>query len=172
MCHFLTVSIPLRSIPEVPDEFRREIHFVEHGNPSVTDLAPFNWISFAVVSKGCSCGLYRTGIHSKGDTLKRIASYRKKRWSDAKIRRAIASRPSIPQKMGLRDDIRDLISQLVMEAGHLRLSLHWYSGNIETEEFHLNDLGSISLEDFRHNTSILRSETTVNIHQTKETFLE
>jgi len=53
------------------------------------------------------------------------------------------------------------VTDLTNAFGEIRLSLHWYSGNVETEEFSLNDLGRISLEDFRRDTTTLGDETTM-----------
>jgi hypothetical protein len=59
MCHFLTISVPAATVPEVPEHLRREIHFTSQLNRSVTVHTPPEWISFVATSGGCSCDLYR-----------------------------------------------------------------------------------------------------------------
>lgn len=158
--------MPTQSIPKVPESFRREISFVEHSNPSVTRYSPSNWTSFLAVSGGCSCGFYHAETSSANDTSKMIAKYRKKGWTESKIQRVLSNRPTTPvRQVGLRDDILNLISILVRDQKHLRLSLHWYSGSTEDERFTLNDLGAISLSNFMADTSVFRDESTLTINQ-------
>lgn len=162
MCHFLTISIPGETVPEVPKQFRGKIYFTEHTNRSVTEHTPADWTSFTATSGGCSCDFYRAPDNAPQSKLAK--KYRKRGWSDAKIQRALESHKTSPgRSAGLRDDILEVITDLTNAFGEIRLSLHWYSGNVETEEFSLNDLGRISLEDFRRDTTTLGDETTVRI---------
>ena len=164
MCHFLTISVPGKAVPEVPKDFRRQIHFAEHRNRSVTEHTPNDWISFTATSGGCSCDFYRAADDTREDRSKLEKRYRKKGWSDAKIRRALDSQKDAPiVSAGLRDDILDLVTDLATAHGEIRLSLHWYSGDVETEDFSLSEVGCVSLNDFQHDTSTLRDETTLTI---------
>ena len=164
MCHFLTIAVPGKIVPEVPQEFRRKIHFTEHANRSVTESTPADWTSFTATSGSCLCDFYKAPNNAPDDTSKLEMKYRKKGWSEAKIHRALeghkaqATRPA-----GLQDDILDLVTDLVNKFGEIRLSLHWYSGDVETENFSLKDAGSISLEDFRWDTTAFEDETTIKI---------
>jgi hypothetical protein len=162
MCHFLTIAVPGKSVPEVPKAFRRKIHFAEHTNRSVTERIPSNWICFTVTSGGCSCGFYRAPNEAPDDRSKLEMKYRKKGWSEGKIQRALEStNDAAARSAGLRDDVLELVTDLTNTFGEIRLSLNWYSGDIETEDFTLNDAGRISLADFRRDTTALRDETTI-----------
>jgi hypothetical protein len=164
MCHFLTIAVPGTSVPEVPTEFRRKIHFADHTNRSVIRHAPSDWISFTATTGGCSCDFYRGNDHAPDDREKLEKKYREKGWSDAKIQRALKSqKDALGRSAGLRDDVLELVTDLTNEFGEIRLSLHWYSGDVETEDFALIDAGCISLEDFRRDTTAFREETTIKI---------
>jgi hypothetical protein len=160
MCHFLTISVPRNQVPDVPEEFRRKLHFAEHTNPSITKYTPPDWISFTATSGGCSCGFY-----SASDEKARLTKkYQKKGWSDTKVRRALDSHKSKPvRSAGLRSDVVGLVTELIYVFGEIRLSLHWYSGEIETEDFLLNDAGCLTLESFRQDTTSFRDETIIRI---------
>lgn len=164
MCHFLTIAVPGRAVPEVPKEYRRKVHFVKQTNRSVTKFTPTDWISFIAISGGCSCDFYRTPHDTTENRSNQLQKYQKRGWSEAKIQRTLESQKVPPTRCaGLRDDIRDLVTNLTNELGEIRLFLHWYSGDVETEDFALNDAGRISLEDFRRDTTALREETTIKI---------
>jgi hypothetical protein len=57
----------------------------------------------------------------------------------------------------------DLVAVLATAFREIRLSLHWYSGHVETEEFALKDAGCISLRRFLKDTTALGDETTIEI---------
>lgn len=170
MCHFLTISVPAQTVPEVPKTLRREVHFVKQLNRSVTVHTPPDWISFVATSGGCSCDFYRAGDDSPDDESKRISKYRKQGWSEAKIQRVIESRATATMRSaGLRDDIADMIADFTHAFGQIRLSLHWYSGDIETESFSLSDSGQVLLADFMRDTTILKDESTLTIQEANKT---
>jgi len=164
MCHFLTIAVPGKDVPEVPEEFRRSIHFDQHNNRSVTEHSPRDWTCFTATSGGCSCDFYRAPNNATRDISKLEKKYRKKGWSDAKIQRALESqKDTTTRSAGLRDDILDLVTRLTTHFGEIRLALHWYSGDVDTEKFTLNDAGLASLTDFRQDSTILQDETTLTI---------
>jgi len=164
MCRFLTIAVSGKSVPEVPEEFRRTINFAEQSNPSVIEHSPPDWISFTVTSGGCSCNLYRALATAPDDRSKIEKKYRKKGWSNAKIQRAIESHELEPSRSaGLRVDALDLVENLANAFGEIRLSLRWYSGDVGTENFALKDAGCMSLKDFRLDTTALSDETTILI---------
>jgi hypothetical protein len=166
MCHFLTISVPAQKVPEVPKTLRREVHFAKQLNRSVTVHAPPDWISFVVTSGGCSCDFYRSGDDSPDDESKRISKYRKQGWSEAKIQRVIESMTTATMRsVGLRDDIVEMVADFTHAFGQIRLSLHWYSGDIETESFSLNDFGRVLLADFKLDTTIFKDESTLTIEE-------
>jgi hypothetical protein len=99
-----------------------------------------------------------------GDKERLTKKYEKKGWSDAKIQRALNDQKSKRfRSPGLRSDVIDLVTELTQAFGEVRLSLHWYSGSIDTEKFVLNDAGRVTLENFRQDTTTLRDETTIAI---------
>lgn len=169
MCHFLTIAVPGKSAPPVPTDFRRAIKFAAHSNRSLSEYTPPSWTSFTATSGGCSCNLYRSPRSKSKDRSKLETKYRKKGWSDAKIQRALEiSKPTPPTRPdGLRDDMVGLIAVLAKTFGQIRVSLHWYSGDIETEDFALKDAGCISLKRFLDDTTALGDETTIKINAEK-----
>ena len=169
MCHFLTIAVPSREVPQVPDSLRRDVHFSEHTNPSAKMHTPGDWTSFIATSGGCSCDFYRATNDPPDSESKLISKYQKKGWSEAKIQRAISSRSTAAtQSSGLRDDIVDLVANLTNRFGQIRISLHWYSGDIETEKFTLRDAGSVSLARFQSNRTIFEDETSLQIKDDEE----
>jgi len=171
MCYFLTVSIPDQTVPQIPEQQKRSIHFYPQVNKSISKHLPENWTSFVVTSGGCSCDLYQAAKALNKDNKNLIKRYRKKGWSETKIERAlrskkesIAHKESIAPSEGLRDDILGLVINLTNTFGKIRLSLHFYSGNIETETFSLIDCGQVSLNDFRQGNSFFKEETTLLIY--------
>ena len=166
MCHFLTISVPAKTVPDVPERWRRAVHFTKQLNSSVTVLSPPAWTSFVATSGGCSCDFYRVGDDSTADESKRISKYRKQGWSEAKIQRVVEGRTTGTLKSsGLRDDIVEMVTDLTHLFGQLRLSLHWYSGDIETECFSLSDSGQILLADFKRDPTLLKDESILTIEK-------
>jgi hypothetical protein len=164
MCRFLTIAVPGKSTPPVPTEFHRTINFAAQSNRSLTKYTPLDWTSFTATSGGCSCNLYNPPVSEPGDRSILETKYRKKGWSNAKIQRALkSSKPAPTRSHGLRDDVVDLVAVLARAFGEIRLSLHWYSGHVETEEFALKDAGCISLRRFLKDTTALGDETTIKI---------
>lgn len=164
MCHFLTIAVPRKTVPDVPNAFRRTIRFDEQANPSVTEHVPRDWICFTATSGGCSCDFYRVAIEPWDSTLRRRKKYEKKGWSDAKVQRALGChKETTLRPTGLREDIFELVSCLTNALGESRLGLHWYNGNVETEEFSLEDLGEISLIDLKRNPDLFQPETILGL---------
>ena len=165
MCHFLTIAVPREAVPEVPEDFRHTIRFDEHTNQSVTRYMPDDWACFTATSGGCSCDFYRVPFDDSDDSARRVKKYKKKGWSDAKIQRALDGRKeSQHETAGLREDIFELVIGLARESGEVRLALHWYSGDVETERFSLRDAGRVSLADFKQSSTPLENESTLGIH--------
>lgn len=139
MCYLLTVSIPDQQLPPLQSINRRQIRIAPSSTPSIRPYHPDGWSSFSIATEGCSCNLY----HSKD------VAYSKQHLDTESFT------PS-----GLRKDIVNALQELVAKYGKIRLSLHFYSGNFETEKFQLSDLGTISFNDFEKGTSPLVPETT------------
>ena len=172
MCPFLTISIPAQTVPEVPTTLRREVHFAKQLNRSVTVHTPPDWISCVATSGSCSCDFYSARDDSPEDESKRISKYRKQGWSEAKIQRVIESRATATMRSaGLRDDIVDMVADFTHAFGQIRLSLHWYSGDTETESFSLNNSGRVLLADFKRDTTILKDESTLTIEEANKTLV-
>lgn len=58
-----------------------------------------------------------------------------------------------------------MVADFTRTFGQLQLSLHWYSGDLETENFSLKNSGLVLLEEFRRNTTILEDESTLMIEE-------
>ena len=56
MCHFLTCSVRRAAVPDVPENFRREVVFWEQNNPSISRVMGEGWVLFVAVAGMCSCG--------------------------------------------------------------------------------------------------------------------
>lgn len=108
MCNFLLVGIP--KAEPIPTHEAGNLGFIPIDSSKLPRSFPATMNAFFVVSGGCSCDLYTPPKASVED---RAASYRKKGWSEGKVRRAIeqASHSSRGQAgPGLRPDVRALLA--------------------------------------------------------------
>ncbi len=164
MCFFLVFSVPGREKPEVPPHLERCVHLVRTKNRAILRLSPEEWSSYFVTSGGCSCALYRPGQTAKKEGNRLAEKYRKKGWSEAKIHRAIRNRPNRElARSGLQPPIPELVAEMTSAHGRVRVTLHWFSGNVEEEDgFEPTDCGQSSLERFAwEGAGTFRSETTL-----------
>ena len=120
MCHFLTIAVAGKRVPEVPKEFRRTIHFAEQTNLTVTCHTPSGWISFNATLQVCSYKLYRSASSPSEDRSKLEKKYRKKGWSASKIQRVLKSHEfSLTPSAGLRNDFLDVVGNLTKSFGDM-----------------------------------------------------
>lgn len=95
---------------------------------------------------------------------KLMKKFSKKGWSESKIARALElDKSEFLPKAGLRPDVVDLLNELIGSFGEVRVSLHFYSGAVDEEVFHLEDVGRVPFEIFKENTTLLRKESTIHI---------
>jgi|GEM_PF-3192344 len=62
-----------------------------------------------------------------------------------------------------------MVAEFTHAFGQIRLSLHWYSGDTETESFSLNVSGQVLLADFKCDPTILKEESTLTIKEANKT---
>lgn len=110
---------------------------------------PPRYAAKAIARDGCSCGLYcspetatddNDGAAAE-DAERALRRYGRKRWSEAKIARAMQQaqrcKPPRDEWRGLRPDIIERLGALCEAAGGLALVVHQYNGNIDSERFTL-----------------------------------
>ncbi len=113
MCNFLLVGAP-RGILADAARPARDLQLRRISAQSLPGVFPSDLDAFFVTSGQCSCGLYfRSEMPDKVD--RREIAYRRKGWSDAKIRRALAqvdhAEQTHAQTPGLRADVRALLQE-------------------------------------------------------------
>ena len=153
MCHFITVGVPARHRESIEalGRGRGGLGFDPATNRSVLRLFPPGDAVFFLTHRGCSCALYSepTETTTEEDEAADRARYRRKRWSEAKIARAIEAKAKLHH--GARENRRrfhDAISPVVQRLGRVRLFAHWYDGRIDTEEIGPADRLRIPLAEF------------------------
>ena len=165
MCYFITVSIPDSGVEILKSEMPRELHLIETSNPSITPHIPENYISYVVTTDGCSCDLFS---EESGDDeiTKRInklqRKYKRKGWSDSKIKRAIdqsISAAQSPKAVGLRNDLLFYLSDVLNLLGEMMLIVHWYNGDVETEKVLIRNKLKISTDLFKSDNPVRQIDT-------------
>jgi hypothetical protein len=145
LCYFVTVGAREAGVSILDAEKRRRegLDVAPALNPHVVALFPPADKLFLITHGGCSCELYaaRGARGSDKETIeKERARYRKKGWSEAKIRRALetklAARAPVPRSQ--REDtpmekLSDLLTRLAAVPGGVRIFVHAYSGSVDEE---------------------------------------
>lgn len=167
MCYFLTIAVPTGAKLTPPSPEYGAIDFLSTNNPAFRSLISDRWSIFFVTTGGCSCDLCQRAVNLGENKEERLIKLKRKGWSDNKIARALSNQTRAQRRVaGLRADVLDAIAKFVTTHSSVRLYLHWFAGNIETEFFEPRDLGLISMQDFRSDSAILQEDTTILICKT------
>ena len=137
MCHLVTLGID-KSLGSTPPEFggvREGLAVDPSRNPSVRRLFPPSDVLLEITVGGCSCGLFPTPAKADHDEGQR-RRYEKKRWSAAKLERALqasrAARGRDRESQNARR-FREGILALLRRTSSVRLFAHMYSGAFDSE---------------------------------------
>lgn len=118
MCNFLLVGVPKDILPDAP-KLTRGLHLQPIARQALPSVFPSDLDAYFLMSGQCSCDLFRVEARSKVD--QREAAYRRKGWSEAKIRRALEqvdhSERAHARTPGMRADVRALLQEW-FEARH------------------------------------------------------
>ena len=146
MCYFVFVGVRARQ----RSAFVRRLsdagcQVMSTANASVQAAFPEGDAVSVVVHNGCSCDLYAERRAAFDEDAQR-AKYRKKKWSPAKIERAIVGKR--PRERPSFAAFRDAFAAVVRDAGGARILAHSFSGNVETEAVEVTGTASLSLDEY------------------------
>lgn len=157
MCIFITVAVRERHTALLPAIVGEKFVVRTQTNRSVSRHFGERR-TVVLTSGGCSCDLYAR----VRDDEERVAEnevdaartkYRKRGWSEAKVRWALAARHTRidrgPGFGGLRSDVRDVIARLAEVGGEVGLLVHDYSAGIDEETVTATRGSTLSPEDLR-----------------------
>jgi hypothetical protein len=139
MCYFITLAVPKRHAAFVAEAAPRGLSVWPWPDRSLQASLPDGYVTFYITNGHCSCDLYRTRRHDasppRDEHLRR--TYAKRGWSPAKIERAVAqslaNKKQLPQFIGYRTDVVDLVTLIVNRTSTAALLVHTYSGR-QTDE--------------------------------------
>lgn len=165
MCFFVIVGFPENAQAQARGLLRSPYHLTDTSNRSILGALPPQWLAGYLSEEGCGCRMYRhpEGYEPFETRAARVRKrYRKLKWSDAKIERAIeqmkddeAKRP--PDFRGLRIDVRRSIVELARSAGTARALVHFFSGSIE-DEFIEAETASVSAAEFLEDDMVVECD--------------
>lgn len=144
MCFFLVVAVPAKHVALVGEVFGRGFQVYPTANLSVAAAFPGQHDALVITSGMCSCGLYaRPNVATTSDRTAHVRrKYKKLGWNEAKIQRSLeqstasGAKPS-SSSSGVREDVSERLSALCRAAGSIAVCVHWYNGDVETEQFTL-----------------------------------
>lgn len=131
MCYFVFVGIRPAHHALLVERFT-QVGFQLLGTENADILAAFpkaDAVSI-VVHGGCSCDLYAERATSFDEAAAR-AAYQKKKWSAAKIERAIQGKR--PLERPVHKSFREEFAVVVRATGDARLFSHSFCGEVDTE---------------------------------------
>lgn len=146
MCYFITLAIRTRAADRIQEVFGREFMLPETRNPSLGRALPEGYCLKLLITGMCSCDLYAP--HGAGPPAPDVDRLRKKYaklgWSQAKSERAIAAAVAKHEAepnyfQGLRPDIAEKLADFATRWGTTGLYVHFYNGDIETEELPMHE---------------------------------
>ena len=154
MCFFLTMAVPAKHAESIDETFGRGFQTFRSANPTVLAALPKGYVARVLTSGMCSCDLYAraggAGAASPVDHLRR--KYEKRGWNEAKIVRAIKQAEEAQSKSqrptsGVRADVVEGLQKLCEMAGGVAMLVHWYNGDVDTEQLTLRRLASCRCDE-------------------------
>ncbi len=156
MCHYIALGVASER-KSLVEQVRREYGFRTwpNENPSISaSFAPGLAVVLVTAGLGqCSCNFMP---RAPGDPEKGLDAaarkYHRLGWSSSKIRRALAAKASARQSKPTRDaDVRrfrEFIRRLVEHAGVVHLLVHFFSGRLASERFHVGPGRTVSVSEY------------------------
>ena len=144
MCYYITVAFPKATANSILTSLPKGLNSSAFSNPSVSKRLPKDYESVAIITAMCSCDLYSSPAkpdekEKEKEALRR--KYKKKGWSENKIQRALNDHEKNlkVRRDGFRDDFFSWICDLSEKAPNsLFILVHFYGGDLETEELNIN----------------------------------
>ena len=138
----------------MPEVFGRGFQLYPTANASILAALPSKFGVRHLTSGGCSCDLYRRPGQSvrgeKDEHLRR--KYATLGWSESKIARAVAQSKAHKRSQiavaGIRGDVIEYLKSLCEAAGALAVVVHFYSGDVETEQVSLKHGQPCAYDEF------------------------
>lgn len=146
MCYFVFVGIAeSRRAFALSSLVDAGFHVGTTGNDAIRSCFLREDSVLVVSHGGCSCGIYAkrpiTSAHAA-----QLGKYRKKGWSEAKIRRAMAAkRDREPPMLAV---FRDCFASIVRASGSARILAHSFAGDMETEQVCIERFGLLDIEEY------------------------
>ena len=172
MCYFITLGIDKKVAAILPQHLRGEYDLLRSNNPSVINRLEAHDLAFHIVSAGkqpCSCGLYypKQGSSDSSEVSKLRLKYHKKGWSAEKIDRAVSEKLAGPKRRfeGLKPDLRERLCRIVAQTDRLLLIVHWYSGDVETEQLPIRSQKTIKCDDLLQQNGAVIEDMRIEIVQ-------
>jgi hypothetical protein len=134
VCDFITLAMPANRSGIIGRWRRRGFALDEHKNPNLTQALPRGYTPFVLTTGGCSCDLCRK--HPRAEQT-----------------------PKPEDAIALRDDA----VQIVRELGPSFLYIHFYSGDISTEELPILDRVRRPVDSFTLASDPVLRDTLVEI---------
>ena len=165
MCYFITVSIPNSDTEILKSGIPRGLHLIESSNPSINHHMPEKYVSYVVTSGGCSCDLFseEPEEYEHDRRINKLRKkYKRKGWSESKIERSLSQAKSAaqtPKTVGLRDDVRYYLSDVFNQINEMRIVVHWYNGDVETEKISISKKLLVSSDKFRNENPVRQTDT-------------
>jgi hypothetical protein len=170
MCYFITVSVPKSKEEIFKSNIPRGLSIIECSNPSIIEYLPKSYSPYYLITGMCSCDLFSEESNEEDlqkTEHKLIKKYRKKGWSENKIKRAISQSLSDStsniSKAGLRDDAKMLLSDIAVKVGKIKIIVHMYSGDQNAERFDIQEGIKVSSSDFLKNNPVKRTDQMFSI---------
>jgi hypothetical protein len=139
MCQLVTIGVPKSSGSAAPTFGgpRDPLAVAPSQNPHVAAIFPATDLRFQVTIGGCSCGLVgrNHGAGEDGSSRQRLR-YERMGWSRAKIERALQASTTARGRDRTYDParrFRDGVLALLDRVPSLRLFVHTYRGDFDTE---------------------------------------
>lgn len=170
MCYFITIAVNEKHESTLKQKLHSSFTLMPSENPHLAICFKSQDISFVITNGMCSCDLFTKQhlIENSEENLRRKYSkskYKKLGWTKAKIERAIADSLSRATKdfSGLRADLRRSLCDLVSETKRATLVIHFYSGNVETEEIPIKGKKIVTCEDLQNNDESVDEDVLIEI---------
>jgi hypothetical protein len=148
MCYFVFVGLPgAHQLALATRLTKAGCQLASTDNAGIRAAFPKGDVVSVVTRGGCSCDLYaerRFGFDEEAERAK----YRKKKWSAAKIDRAIFAKR--PQERPAFAAFREAFAAIAREAGGARIMTHSFSGSVETEDVQVTKTITLTLDDYLH----------------------
>ncbi len=167
MCYFITLGIHESDAASLEKLGQRGLSAWRCENKHIAARFDRDFVGYVLTAGMCSCDLYQDPFSQETSderAMRLQEKYRKKGWSEAKIKRAVADATADEERSaGLRADARELIARLADASKCIYVFVHMYSGDQTTEEVAVKPGPSISSQDFGSGAYVLECDTLVKV---------